>query len=96
MVAVIVTVNLFVLNLLFNIYGFFYSIIQASRETAQSATPTPDMETMNISDANSTVPADDAFAWEQTLIDNLLNFASTPKVSEITSKIHKDVGLHPK
>ncbi|XP_070575308.1 protein broad-minded-like [Ptychodera flava] len=51
---------------------------EASRDVERVPTPRPESDGENSSQS-SKQESIDAFAWEETLLDNLLNFAGTPK-----------------
>ncbi|XP_077866594.1 protein broad-minded-like [Saccoglossus kowalevskii] len=53
---------------------------EAKEECERAPTPTPDTEGDTTSQSGNKQECVDAFAWEQMLVDNLLNFAGTPKI----------------
>ncbi|XP_041453945.1 protein broad-minded-like [Lytechinus variegatus] len=60
-------------------YGLHHSVANAWREVSREVEmgDTPVMEQSDVTPEN--MAARDAFMWEQNLLDNLLNFAGTPK-----------------
>eukprot|EP00057_Strongylocentrotus_purpuratus_P010856 XP_011665330.1 PREDICTED: protein broad-minded [Strongylocentrotus purpuratus] len=60
-------------------YGLHHSVANAWREVSREVElgDTPVMEESEVTPEN--MEARDAFMWEQNLLDNLLNFAGTPK-----------------